>query len=201
MNEKKYYTEKELLQYLERKTEKRQGVDRLTTMCKQAGLIIAPVQETVKGKGSQILYEIIEDNYQIDGEVWVETYCSSAHEVSNLGRIRQKDTKRLMGSTTCYGYREVSIGQNYKNMKIHRIVYFSFHPELIPEQKYYFIDHINGKRDDNRLENLRPASNLENVNYRQQNREPIQTLFAQLLQKFGYEKTCEKIQQLLQDEN
>ncbi len=46
------YTEKELLEYLGRTTTKRQGVDRLTVMCRQAGLIIAPIADTLKGKGS-----------------------------------------------------------------------------------------------------------------------------------------------------
>jgi len=50
--EEKLYTEKELVEYLGREYSKRQGIDRISAMCRAAGLIIAPVAETVKGKGS-----------------------------------------------------------------------------------------------------------------------------------------------------
>lgn len=196
--EEKLYTEKELLEYLERKTNKRQGVDRLLTMCRQAGLIVAPVADTLKGKGSQILYRIIEDNYKIPNELWVNAYCSDKHEVSNLGRIRQKDTKKLMGSKLNSGYIIVGFGQN-TNLRAHRVIYFSFHPELLPDEKYYVIDHVNGKRDDNRLDNLRAISNLENIKQGKQNQKDCQTILAQLLLKYGYEETQKKLEDLLND--
>lgn len=195
----KVYTELELLEYLGRKTQKRQGVDRLTTMCRQAGLIIAPVAETLKGRGQRILYKIIEDNYKIPGEIWVDTYCSNNHEVSNLGRIRQKETKKLMGSKNASGYIVVGLGQN-TNLRVHRVVYFSFHPELLENENLYVIDHINGKRDDNRLDNLRVITNLENIKEGKNNQKNCQTLLARLLIKYGYEKTQEKLEQLLQEE-
>ncbi len=34
------------------------------------------------------MYRIIEDNYKIPNEIWVDTYLSTEHEVSNLGRVR-----------------------------------------------------------------------------------------------------------------
>jgi len=54
------------------------------------------------------------------------------------------------------GYRHVSVdGKTYKE---HRLVWLYYHGELPPEQ----IDHINGMKSDNRLENLRAVSNAEN---------------------------------------
>ena len=196
----KLYTEKELLEYLKRPGNKRQGVDRLVTMCRQAGLIIVPVGDTMRGKGSQILYRIIEDNYMLPNEIWVNVYCSNNHEVSNYGRIRQKDTKRLMGSKMDNGYIMVGFGQ-HRNIRAHRVVFFSFHPEYLDVQDKIVIDHINGKRDDNRLENLRPISNLENVQKGNKNQTECQTIVAQLLLKFGYEGTKQKLQELLNSEN
>lgn len=67
-----------------------------------------------------------------------------------------------MGSKLNSGYIMVGFGQN-TNLRAHRVIYFSFHPELLPDEKYYVIDHVNGKRDDNRLDNLRAISNLENI--------------------------------------
>lgn len=201
--EEKLYTEKEIMQYLKRSEttiNKRQGVDRLTTMCRQAGLIIAPVADTLKGKGSKILYRIIEDNYNIPNEIWTDVYCSNLHEVSNLGRVRQKESKKLMGSKLSNGYITVKFGQII-NVRVHRVVYFSFHPELLPDEKLYVIDHINGKRDDNRLENLRAISNLANIKKGKENQKDCQTILAQLLLKYGYDKTQEKLIELLNAEN
>ena len=197
--EEKLYTEKEIMQYLKRSEttiNKRQGVDRLTTMCRQAGLIIAPVANTLKGKGSKILYRIIEDNYNIPNEIWTDVYCSNLHEVSNLGRVRQKESKKLMGSKSSNGYIIVGFGQ-ILNLRVHRVVYFSFHPELLLNEKLYVIDHINGKRDDNRLENLRAISNLENIQKGKENQKDCQTILAQLLLKYGYNRTQEKLIELL----
>lgn len=199
MNNNKYYTEKELLNYLNRNTKKRQGKDRLIQMCRQAGLIIEPVKETLQGKGKQILYEILEDNYNIPNEIWIDVYCSQEHEVSNLGRIRQKETKKLMGSKNDMGYITVGFGQ-IKNLRAHRVVFFSFHPEYLENESQLVIDHINGKRDDNRLDNLRITTNLENIRTGKINQKNCQTLLAQLLLKFGYEETKNKLLKLLENE-
>lgn len=202
--DEKLYTEKELMQYLGRSEttqKKRQGVDRITTMCRQAGLIIAPVAETLKGKGSTILYRIVEDKFNIPGEVWVDVYCSPIeHEVSNLGRIRQKESKKLMGSKMDSGYITIGFGRAQRNLRAHRIVYFSFHPEQLEQEQYLVIDHINGKRDDNRLENLQALSNLENKVKGKNDQNDCKTLVAQLLLKYGYEETKKKLQQLLDEE-
>ena len=45
-----------------------------------------------------------------------------------------------------------------KNYKLHRLI-FLYHHNNLPEQ----IDHINNKKGDNRIENLRPATNSQNA--------------------------------------
>ncbi|MBR3673849.1 MAG: hypothetical protein IKN65_06190 [Clostridia bacterium] len=58
-----YYTEQEILSLMGIKQTKRLGKDRLSALCKNAGIIIKPVKETIKGKGSVIQYEIIDNQF------------------------------------------------------------------------------------------------------------------------------------------
>lgn len=77
------------------------------------------------------------------------------------GTLVRKTTRGGMptGSTVGYinsdGYKATRI--NGKMYLVHRVIYFMAHGSM-PEQ----IDHINGKRTDNRIENLRPAKPSEN---------------------------------------
>lgn len=57
-----------------------------------------------------------------------------------------------------YGYHMVHIGRKNQNKKIHRLVADAFIPN--PENKPT-VDHINRDRLDNRVENLRWATTLE----------------------------------------
>jgi hypothetical protein len=66
---------------------------------------------------------------------------------------------KIVGSKSSNGY--LKVGIDFKNHFVHRIVWMVFHGE-IPSN---VIDHINGNKSDNRIENLRIASpTLNNVN-------------------------------------
>lgn len=60
------------------------------------------------------------------------------------------------GSYTNEGYLRTDIGK--REYRIHRLAWLIVHGSMPPHE----IDHINGRRDDNRLVNLRPATNAEN---------------------------------------
>ena len=172
----------------------------IITRCCNAGLIVEAL-DTPRGKPNQFI--IIKDNFHLDGEEWVDCYCNNKWEVSNLGRIRRKSTKKLMGSIDCVnGYVRVSMIENGKssNKQLNRLIYFSFHPDLIEYSNNIQIDHINGIRNDNRLENLQPLTSIQNTQKRDDNQNKIKTLTTQLILKFGYEDLEKKLKKLLTEE-
>lgn len=75
---------------------------------------------------------------------------------------------------------------------VHRLVYFTFNPELILNADKIQIDHINGNRQDNRLENLRALTCADNIKKRDENQAVLKTITTELVLKYGYEKV-EKI--------
>lgn len=126
-------------------------------------------------------------------EIWKETFCSSAHEISNLGRLRRKTTKRLIPGNLHNGYLFTELTGGRK-LAIHRIVKQTFEP--IENFDSMAVDHINGIRTDNRLENSRWATDEENTALMLKNRTEITKETTRLIQKYGYEKTLEILKQI-----
>lgn len=71
------------------------------------------------------------------------------------GVVVRKSTGRPVTSTSSQGYGRIKLGG--RDYKLHRVIWFMVYGEL-PDQ----IDHINGIRTDNRLDNLRNVSRHEN---------------------------------------
>lgn len=63
---------------------------------------------------------------------------------------------KIAGKDTSSGYRSIRI--KHKSYSAHRLAWFYVHGSMPAE----FIDHINGVRYDNRIENLREANNSLN---------------------------------------
>lgn len=134
------------------------------------------------------------DSGFLPNEIWIDTFCSKQHEVSNLGRVRNKQTKIIhLGSVDYDGYRKVSI--NSKNYLLHRLVLQSFNPK--EDYQNWTVDHINGKRDDNRLENLQWLTNENNTLKMLLDRKEITKTTTKLIQKYGYDRTLQLLNSLL----
>ena len=69
--------------------------------------------------------------------------------------------KEVKPVLTSWGYLQVGLGRIRNAAPVHRLVAEAFIPN--PENKP-FIDHINGNKLDNRVENLRWVTNKENCN-------------------------------------
>lgn len=107
-------------------------------------------------------------------EVWKDVVgYEGLYQVSNLGRVRSLDRivngNRLKGKilsqvkdTKGYLFLRLSKNGNSKRFLVHRLIAEAFIPRI--EGKNY-IDHINGIRDDNRIENLRWCTHQENDSF------------------------------------
>jgi hypothetical protein len=73
--------------------------------------------------------------------------------VSNAQCVKVVD---IAGSYNSQGYRQIMI--NYKYYRAHRLAWLYMYGNFPIDQ----IDHINNKKDDNRIINLREANNSEN---------------------------------------
>lgn len=91
----------------------------------------------------------------------IENY--SGYEVSTLGRVRNKITGVFLKPYfNSRGYFYVSLSQQglVKKFSVHLLVTRAF---LENTENKRYVDHINQVKTDNRLENLRYATNSENM--------------------------------------
>ena len=99
-------------------------------------------------------------------EIWKPCYnYENYFEVSNIGRIRKKGTQKILQPSKCKkGYLNIRLfvtKENFKSHKVHRLVMNTF--SEIKNQPQ--VNHMNGVKDDNRLENLEWSDNSKNIKH------------------------------------
>lgn len=92
-------------------------------------------------------------------EIWKDVCINSKYQISNLGNFK-KGNKKINGWIQNTGYRTVNI--NSKKYSIHRLVAEAFidNPENKP-----FVNHIDGNKLNNCVDNLEWCTNKENVQH------------------------------------
>lgn len=109
--------------------------------------------------------EKMENNVQ-QAEVWKQ-YLDTQYEVSNLGNVRNKNTKAVLSQEdTGNGYLCVGLQMDkgvYKKTRVHRMVAMTF-LEFQRTEERNEVDHINGNKSDNSVDNLRWCTHKENMN-------------------------------------
>lgn len=101
----------------------------------------------------------------METEIWKDIPGYEGHyKISNKGSVKSiKKNDILMKGAYLKGYKIISLWKNGtgRMFRVHRLVAMSFIPN--PENKPC-IDHVNGNRSDNRVENLRWVTPKENQN-------------------------------------
>lgn len=109
--------------------------------------------------------EKMENSVQ-QAEVWKQ-YLHTNYEVSNLGNVRNKNTKVVLSQEdTGNGYLCVGLQLDkgvYKKTRVHRMVAMTF-LEFQRTEERNEVDHINGNKSDNSVDNLRWCTHKENMN-------------------------------------
>jgi hypothetical protein len=153
-----------------------------------------PIQRSIKtnnkDKNGYLWTEIIEDDTDLEGEIWLE-YKDKLF-VSNKGRIWFKNIKhpyKTYGSKRKEdGYFTVSL--NSKSLKVHNIVALVFIGEKPTEE--HTIDHIDNNKSNNNVENLRWATKSEQAINRTNIRqiEVYNILDNNIIDRFNSQKDC-----------
>lgn len=121
---------------------------------------------------------------ELENEQWKKLYFNTNYEISNFGRLRNARTKIIQKGCLKKGYIVVSVdNQNYL---LHRLVLQTWQPNDNFEE--LTVDHINGIKTDNRIENLRWIEREENIAYMIMNRAELNKELTRLLQKYTYKE-------------
>lgn len=130
------------------------------------------------------------------GENWKSiTGFEGRYEVSDLGRVRSLNylrsgkVKVLSTLDNGIGYLFVILSKNgkKKNFYVHRLTYEAFYGTIPPGMT---IDHINGDKQDNRLENLQLLTQRDNA--RKSNNKQLDLMLAEWpYSELTFSNSCE----------
>lgn len=121
------------------------------------------------------------------------------YECSSEGEVRNIKTKRILKlKTRSDGYQQVNLYKDgiATSKRVHRMILETFCP--IEDSDSFDVNHINGIKTDNNVENLEwLAAKVNRGVLMNEQRGEITLLINQLIQKYGFEETEKKLKKLL----
>lgn len=106
------------------------------------------------------------DKGAITEEIWMPVVgYETKYKISSIGRLKNIRTDHLKKpQKTMRGYTDYGLwdGNKKKLIKAHKMVWYAFAGEIPSGMQ---INHINGNKRDNRIENLEIVSGRDNVNH------------------------------------
>lgn len=110
-------------------------------------------------------YEMIKFEGSLENEIWKSVFNSDKYKISNLGRVLNTKTNRLLKGKKAGEYirYELTYEDMRKTFLGHRLVYYAFHPEFDIFNTKRIINHIDGNKSNNKLENLEEVNKSENM--------------------------------------
>lgn len=176
----KQYTFRELMEKYQWNAGARQ--EEMIKFAKARGVIIKEAETQYKKMKKFIIIDDTIANYN-----W--TSCKlSGYEVCKEGLIRNIKNKRIWTSIH-NEYVYVKNKDTKQDYAVHRLIMETFNP--IKDSQNYIVDHINGIKTDNNINNLRWISAKGNQLYKIKNWDKISNPIQELLQLVGYEKMIE----------
>lgn len=113
---------------------------------------------------SDWLFYPFNENYAVTKRGDIYSVCKQQKSKNGYSWIKLFKTAKLQGSTDKYGYKTIKMLINGKkrHLKVHRVVAETF---IQNEYQKPAVNHINGVKTDNSVENLEWVTNAENNNH------------------------------------
>lgn len=92
-------------------------------------------------------------------ENWIEIYDNPDYMINKNGTVVKINTRKILAQADRNGYKRVRLNGFMKS--VHILVWESFNKQKVPEKRY--VDHIDGNRSNNNLDNLRVVTQSENM--------------------------------------
>ena len=130
-------------------------------------------------------------------EIWKPWPTNPKYTISSYGKVKGQNG-RLMKTSIRKGYETVSlrIDKNQARMcSVHRLVAETFLPNFDNDLT---VDHINGIKTDNNVNNLCMVSRGQNTRISLDNNNEIYELIRQAINTLGYDETKKRLKKIME---